>query len=331
MRSNTSGVGMGSILGWDSRCRCVCSLCLLSRTLIFPNKDMPPSIPTISDTHRAVLSTPTPSSPRAAPSSPAAPGSDAAVLHALSALLGYAPTHETSNALILPGHHANQPTTTMPPFIPKDAKKTLRSSRSRKRERGEQENVPVFIPSATDSTSAPPPAPVLDPSAVAENSEPSRKRRKTSELEDTEMTPETRCGIDGCTHLLVAPHLTGARVHFRTHYPDDSAEADSSRSSKGTAEKGRAGKGRKEKGRKGKAVAKPKAENGAKVFQCTYTEPDGQLCTHTAHADLLSLRRHVEGTHYKWGFRCPKCNRMFSRRDALTRHQQTTSCSPPRT
>ncbi|OJT06412.1 hypothetical protein TRAPUB_2687 [Trametes pubescens] len=182
------------------------------------------------------------------------------------------------------------------------AKRTLKA----KRERSERENIPSVIP-------APPSRRVTRPRAPeAEEAGPARKRRRRCELEETQGTAETRCGLDGCEEILRASDLDGARKHFNTHVKPEKTAT--------TA-----------KGKKGKKPKKAGKDATKQEFRCTYVEEDGKKCAHKPWTGKQALQRHVEGKHYQWSFECPVCGRVFQRRDALKRHQKPTNsrCHQP--
>ncbi|KAL1938856.1 hypothetical protein VTO73DRAFT_11236 [Trametes versicolor] len=167
--------------------------------------------------------------------------------------------------------------------------KTKRTTKA-KRGRSGRENVPSIIP-------APPPRPARRRAPEAEEEGPSRKRRRHCELEETQGTEETRCGLDGCEEVLRASDVDAARKHFNTHVKSGATIA---------------------KGKKGKKAAKDKGKDQEKKqFRCSYIEADGKACTHGPWAGKQGLQRHVEGTHYKWSFECP------------VKTQRVTATNPP--
>lgn len=171
--------------------------------------------------------------------------------------------------------------------------------------------VPASGPKPPRKASSKKPSP-----AAAAAGGPPRKRRKVAELEDIEMTPETRCGLGGCATIFRAPNLTTARAHLHAHItPPPPLSRPEGSSAKG----------------KERAAEQAEQPQEKTPLHCSYRTLAGAACTHAPLSNEQALQRHIEGEHYRWKFPCKGCGKRFPRRDALGRHHKTKPrCRPSR-
>lgn len=211
----------------------------------------------------------------------------------------------------LPANKENQP-----PLVGPSTR-----SRSTRNAHVQPERIPAKRKRSNAPTLIPAPAPKPPREASAESSsagaavQPPRKRRKVAELEGIEMTPETRCGLGGCTTVLRAPDLAAARAHSHGHIAQIAPPPPPPTPIAGPSAKGKEAE---------------KAEQQEKTpLPCPYQTLAGAACVHKPFADAQALQRHIEGLHYEWRFPCAGCGKRFPRRDALLRHYKAKpKCRP---
>lgn len=173
-------------------------------------------------------------------------------------------------------------------------------------------NIPTLIPASEPKPKRKASSKKSSPAPVG----PPRKRRKVAELEDIEMTPETRCGLGGCATVFRAPDLATARTHMHAHFtPPPPPPAPRL---KGSFSKGK------------ERAAEPAEQPQEKTpLHCSYLTLGGAACAHAPLSNEQALQRHIEGEHYSWKFPCEGCGKRFPRRDALARHYKAKpKCRP---
>ncbi|KAI0658923.1 hypothetical protein C8Q70DRAFT_1054611 [Cubamyces menziesii] len=146
--------------------------------------------------------------------------------------------------------------------------------------------------------------------AVTSGPAPAPNRRRTkAELENALVPVErTRCGLEGCEHMLDGSQ-TKARKHARSHYPEAPSQEPKAGSAKSPSP--------------ADTVSSEGTGDDKKPIVCTYEHKDhpGKRCG-MRFKNVLGLSKHLEFTHYGWTFPCPKCGGSYSRRDVLVNHSK---------